>query len=173
MHCSADFLQHLLFSSSQVGLLEHSKTPAFLEVAFRCQSSCVSIQNQRGPQHPVVTSWAPRLSDFFLHARALVCPSFPASPSSLVLLVNTVVPVMLATQENNHPCGRVHMFAMGVLHTHVQTIDDITITGVMGTQDPTLIPMARDKKKTRNMDPALRTWLIAIFLVMSDILCHF
>ena len=34
---------------------------------------------------------------------------------NLVLVVHTGVPLLLGTQENNQPCGRVHMFAMCVL----------------------------------------------------------
>ena len=48
---------------------------------------------------------------------------------------------------------------MGVLYTTAQTMNEITIIGVMVTQDPTVIPVARGKKRDRNLDPALRTWL--------------
>ena len=122
-------------------------------------------------EHPIDTpsalvhnaQWSPYghlgVSEFFLFARSLVCPRSPASSSSLVLLVNTVVPLLLATQKNHQPCGRLHMFAMGVLHTTAQTMNEITIIGVMGTQDPTVIRAARSKKRARNVDPALRTRL--------------
>ena len=69
------------------------------------------------------------------------------------------MPLLLARQENNRLCGRVHVFAMGVLYTTAQTMNEIIIIGVMGTQDPTVIPVARGKKRDRNLDPALRTWL--------------
>ena len=131
-----------------------------------CWSSSVSMYSQRAPsrrsvgtcrQHPGVTFQAPTFSEFFQFVRSLVCPRSPGSPSSLVLLVNTVVPLLLAVQENSQPCGRVHMFAMGVLYTTAQTMNEITITGVMVTQDPTVIPEARGKKRARNLGPALRT----------------
>ena len=135
-----------------------------------CWPSCVSVQQySRGapnrhsistcPQHPTVTLWAPGFSEFFLFARSLACPRSPASQRSLVRLVNTVVPLLLATQENNRPCGRVHIFAMGVLYTTAQAVNEITITGVMVTQDPTAIPVTRGKKRARDLDAALRTWL--------------
>ena len=80
-------------------------------------------------------------------------------PDPQTMSINTVVPLLLATQENSQPCGRVHLFAMGVLYTTAQTMNEGTITDVMGTQDPTVIPVARGKKRARNLDPALRTWL--------------
>ena len=49
--------------------------------------------------------------------------------------------------------------ARGVLYTTAQTMNESTITEVMVTQDPTVIPVARGKKRARNPDPALRTWL--------------
>ena len=98
----------------------------------------------------------PKSTQQALHWHVSTPPS--SSPSFLVLLVNTVVP-LLAKQENKQPCGRVHMFTLGVLSTTAQTTNKITTTGVTGTQDPTVIPMAKGKKKARNMDPALRTWL--------------
>ena len=42
------------------------------------------------------------------------------------------VPLLLATKANNRPCGRAHMFAVGVLYTTAQTMDEITITGDVG-----------------------------------------
>ena len=48
---------------------------------------------------------------------------------------------------------------MGALYTTAQAMNEITTTGVMGTQDPTVIPVARGKKRARNLDHALRTWL--------------
>ena len=104
------------------------------------ESSCVSINNQRTPdrhsictcpQRPVVTLQVPRFSEFFMFARSLVCPRSPASSSSLVLLVNTVVPLLLATQKNHQPCGRLHMFAMGVLHTTAQTMKRLAHLGAL------------------------------------------
>ena len=98
----------------------------------------------------------PKSTQQALHWHVSTPPS--SSPSFLVLLVNTVVP-LLAKQENKQPCGIVHMFTLGVLSTTAQTTNKITTTGVTGTQDPTVIPMATGKKKARDMDPALRTWL--------------
>ena len=48
---------------------------------------------------------------------------------------------------------------MGVLYTTGQTMNESTITEVMGTQNPTVIAVARGKKRARTPDPALRTWL--------------
>ena len=57
--------------------------------------------------------------------------------------MNTVVSLLLATQEHNQPCGREHMFAMGVLYTTAQIMNEITTTEVMETQDPTALPVVR------------------------------
>ena len=80
-------------------------------------------------------------------------------PDPQAMNINTVVSLLLATKENSQPCGRVHLFAMGVLYTTAQTMNESAITEVMGTQDPTVIAVARGKKRARNLDPALRTWL--------------
>ena len=42
----------------------------------------------------------------------------------------------------------VHRFVVGVLYATAKTMNEITITGVMGTQDPTMIPMARGMKSS-------------------------
>ena len=80
-------------------------------------------------------------------------------PDPQAMNINTVVFLLLTTKENSQPCGRVHLFAMGVLYTTAQTMNESAITEVMVTQDPTVIPVARGKKRARNLDPALRTWL--------------
>ena len=51
------------------------------------------------------------------------------------------------------------MFAMGALCTTAQTMNEIT--GVMGTEDRTVIPVARGKNTARNVDLDLRAWLRA------------
>ena len=63
-------------------------------------------------------------------ARSHVCLRSPGSPSSLVF---TVVPLLLA-KENSQPSGRLHMFAMGVLYSTAQTMNEITIIGIVGQQ---------------------------------------
>ena len=47
---------------------------------------------------------------------------------------------------------------MGVLYTTALIMNEITITEVMETQDPPVLPVAKGKKRARNLDPALRTW---------------
>ena len=58
------------------------------------------------------------------------------APDPQAMSVDTVVSLLVATQENTQPCGRVHMFAMGVLYTTAQTMNEITITEVMGDAGP-------------------------------------
>ena len=45
------------------------------------------------------------------------------------------------------------MFAMGVLYTTAQTMDEITVTKVMGTHNPTVIPVPEAGK-------AIATWTL-------------
>ena len=84
-----------------------------------------------------ITLWETRFSEFFLLPRSRVFLRSPGSPSCLVLLVNTIVLLLLATQENNQLCCRVYMSAMGVLYTTAQTMNHWS----HGTQDPTVIPV--------------------------------
>ena len=69
-------------------------------------------------------------------------------PDPQAMSINTVVFLLLATQENSQPCVRVHLFAMGVLYTTAQSMNE------------------RGKKNARNVDPALRTWL------WDDVMCE-
>ena len=53
------------------------------------------------------------------------------------------------------------MFAMGVMHTTAQIMDEITTTEVMGDAGPNRATSGQrqKKKRARNLDPDLRTWL--------------
>ena len=50
-------------------------------------------------------------------------------PDPQVMSTNTVVSLLLATQKKSQACGRVHLFAMGVLYTTARTMNESTIAG--------------------------------------------
>ena len=105
-----------------------------------------------------LTQWPPWFSEFFLFARSLACPRSPSSPSSLVLWANTAV-LLLATQEK---ISRVAKCTYLRWESRTQQLRPWTRSQSLEsweTQDPTVMPVARSKKRARNLDPVLRSWL--------------
>ena len=49
-------------------------------------------------------------------------------PDPQAMNINTVVSLLLATQGDSQPCWRVHLFAMSVLYTTAQTMNESAIT---------------------------------------------
>ena len=130
---------------------------ATVKMSGWCWSSCVATYTAKEhaiskqsigtcPQHPVVTLWAPRFSDF-LFVRSLVCPRFSrfslffgALGKHMCASVVGHTRKQSAVWQSEHVCnGRLVRNSSDHERDHNHWSP--------GTQDPTVIPLARGKKK--------------------------